>query len=325
MSEAKLISAIVQQIRSAEDTLPLRDAASCSQLFLHDRPTSKVLLFFHGFTAVPQQFASIGQAFFNAGYNVLIPRLPGHGLAGHWNRDCPPPLPENPQVYQDFGLKWLQYAQVFGDQVVLGGLSGGSTLSAWLALERPQQIDRALLFAAYLKGANIVVDLVVRSLDIYFEWKTKPGSKNFGYQGFHMPALRAFLEIGQEVLHRANNQLAAPMLIVSSEADTAVNSKHHQILFESVLKRQPRSWYYCFDRSLDVPHNMMTQEEGNRCLDLLIAIARSYVESDLTWFELEEIRDRVSEGKTFNSVINELTLECRASPDLQTLTTIVPL
>jgi len=56
----------------------------------------------------------------------------------------PASLPGDPETYQQFGLYWLQQAG-FGE-TSLGGLSGG-TLAAWLALERPQQIDRALVFA----------------------------------------------------------------------------------------------------------------------------------------------------------------------------------
>jgi len=41
-----------------------------------------------------------------------------------------PPLPGDPETYQQFGLYWLQQAQALGKQVVLGGLSGG-TLAAY--------------------------------------------------------------------------------------------------------------------------------------------------------------------------------------------------
>jgi esterase/lipase len=313
----------VKTTQANEDTLGLMDETCRSQFLLHPGLTDKVVLFFHGFTSTPEQFLSIGKVFFKAGYNVLIPRLPGHGLAGDWNSDRPPPLPQDPQLYQQFGLDWLQQAQMLGNSVIIGGLSGGSTLSAWLALECSQQIDRALLFAPYLSNSNIAVDLVVRILDIYFEWKTKPGVASFGYKGFAMPALRVFLDMGQEVLARAKQQPAAPMLIVSSERDSAVSNQDHQILFKSVLTEQPQSWYHCFDRQLDIPHNMMTIAEGNPCVDLLFAIAKAYVESNLTWAEVKAVRDRLVQGQTFEEAIAALNLEQRVSPELQTMVTIL--
>ncbi|MDZ8023831.1 MAG: hypothetical protein RMX35_20055 [Nostoc sp. DcaGUA01] len=44
----------------------------------------------------------------------------------------------------------MQIAKTLGQQVVIGGLSTGGTLAAWLALEHPQEIDSTLLFNPYL-------------------------------------------------------------------------------------------------------------------------------------------------------------------------------
>lgn len=312
-----LKSRLALQAKAHEATLLLLDEACHSQFFLHPNPTSKVCLFFHGFTATPQQFVPIGKVFFKAGYNVLIPLLPGHGIAGNWGPENPPPLPENQQVYKDFGFEWLRLAQKMGEQVILGGLSGGSTLAAWLSLQRPQQIYRSLLFAPYLSSSNKVVDLFVHIFNIYFEWKTKPGLAHFGYDGFHMPALRVFLDMGSDILSLAKNSFAAPMFIVSSESDHAVGNQEHEELFKSVLQQQPKSWYHRFNRVLDIPHTMMTTSEGNEHLDLLIAIAKAYVESDLTWAEVEKISELIKQGNSFNIAVNELHLSQRVSGELR--------
>ncbi len=315
--------AIVQETWERETTLPVMNENCLSRFLLQPNPSSKVCLFFHGFTATPEQFFPIGSAFFEAGYNVLIPLLPGHGQAGDWNRDRPPPLPEDQETYQQFGLYWLQQAQALGKQVIVGGLSGGSTLAAWLALECPDDIYRTLVFAPYLSSSNKLVDLVVRILDIYFEWKTAPGKAHFGYDGFLMPSLEVFLDMGQDVLKRAENEVTAPMFIVSSESDRAVGNKEHQALFEAVVKYQPKSWYHRFERSLNIPHNMMTKAEGNDYQNLLITIAKAYVESNLTWAEIEEIGYHMAQGKTFNTVVTELHLSERVSPDMLTMMTLV--
>lgn len=314
-----LTSEMVHQTRAQETVLGMMDDTCYSQFFLHPDPSSKVCVFFHGFTATPYQFVPIGEAFFQAGYNVLIPLLPGHGRSGNWDDDYPPPLPEDPQVYQQFGLHWLQQAQALGKQVVLGGLSGGGTLAAWLALACSQQIERTLLFAPYLSNRNRVLDVFVRIFDIYFEWRTKPGSAHFGYDGFLMPALEVFLDMGRDVLDQAQKRPAAPMFILSSEGDRAVGSSDLKALFKAVVKLQPKSWHYCFDRSLDVPHTMMTQAEGNNYQDLLIAIAKAYVESDLTWAQVKEITQRVRQGKPFTTAVSELNLNRQVASGLSTM------
>jgi alpha-beta hydrolase superfamily lysophospholipase len=145
-----ITTAIVEQVRHEEAMLPLKNAQCRSRFFFHSHPTSTVCLFFHGFTAGPYQFEPLGQACFEAGYNVLIPRLPGHGQAGEWNRHQPPPLPTQTRVYQHAVAEWIGIAKMLGDRVVVGGLSTGGTLAAWAALTYPKLVDRALLFAPFL-------------------------------------------------------------------------------------------------------------------------------------------------------------------------------
>lgn len=310
-------AAIIQQAKIREDALPLKNEYCRSQFFFHPHPTKKVFLFFHGFTAAPYQFEPLGKAFFELGYNVLIPLQPGHGIAGDWNGDNPPPLPEDVEVYQKFAIEWLQVAKQLGKEIIIGGDSSGGTLSAWLALEHPQEISKALLFAAYL-GSNLrIVNWLVSVLPFYYEWLNKDNPGSHGYEGFLIPALRLFLDLGQEILDRVENIPAIPMLIISSEDDKAVNLHEHQDLFKAVVKYQPKSWYYCFDEKLNIPHTMMTEPEGNEHLDLLITISKAYVESELTWGELNKIAEFMLRGESFGAVVENLNLDRQISADLR--------
>lgn len=309
--------AIAREVRATESKLPLIPETNGSQ-FLIRSGSEKVCLFFHGFTAVPEQFAIIGRAFYQAGYHVLIPLLPGHGIAGEWNRDNPPPLPEDPQIYQEFGLHWLEIARSAGKEIAIGGLSGGSTLAAWLALAYPDRISKALVFAPYLSGSNKVVDLFVRIFNIYFEWWQDPQVVSFGYDGFAMPALRVFLDMGTEVLEKARTQKTAPMLIVSSESDRAVGNREHEKLFNATVQLQPKSWYVCFDDVWDIPHNMMTQAEGNEHVDLLISLALAYANSDTTWTEMVTLSDRLKQDD-LQTAIARLGLYGRVAPAMATM------
>lgn len=309
------ILAIARKTQASESQLPLMAQTGGSQFLLQPN-SDKVCLFFHGFTATPEQFAIIGKAFYRAGYHVLIPLLPGHGIAGEWNEDNPPPLPKDPQVYQEFGLYWLEIARSIGKEIIIGGLSGGSTLAAWLALERPEQIDKSLIFAPYLSGSNKVIDLFVRIFNIYFQWRHNPQVISFGYDGFAMPALRVFLDMGTEILEKAQTQKAAPMLIVSSESDRAVGNREHEKLFKAVIQFQPKSWYVCFDDVWDIPHNMMTQAEGNEHVDLLISLALAYTNSNVTWGEIVALSNRIDRGDSFETAMRQLDLYGRVAPTM---------
>jgi esterase/lipase len=121
---------IIQQTKSIEDVLPIKNEACRSKLFFYPHPTPKVCLFFHGFTAGPYQFEPLDKALFEAGYNVLVPLQPGHEFAGNWNGDGPRPLPTEQKIYQDFPSFWPQTAQNLGQQIIVGGLSTGEILAA---------------------------------------------------------------------------------------------------------------------------------------------------------------------------------------------------
>ena len=312
-------TAIAQQAQTREDALPLRNEKCRSKFFFQPNPSPKVCLFFHGFTAGPYQFEPLGEALFQAGYNVLVPLQPGHGVAGNWDGNNPPPLPEDPQVYQQFALDWVEKAKLLGKQLIIGGYSTGGTLAAWLAQEHPQHIEKTLLFAPYLSGTNKLVDWLIEILPFYYEWLNKDNPGNFGYDGFPIPALRFLLDMGQQILDQAKNTPATPMLIISSEGDQATNFHEHKELFENVLKHQPKSWYYCFDKALKIPHTMMTEPEGNHYLNLLITLAKAFIDSEVTWADIEEISYQVRQGKPFNAAVDQLNLNQQVSPDLSVI------
>ncbi|NWF61137.1 MAG: alpha/beta fold hydrolase [Fischerella sp.] len=316
-------TAILEQAINLENNLPIKNEACRSKFFFHPHLTRKVCLFFHGFTAGPYQFEPLGKALFAAGYNVLIPLQPGHGIAGNWNKDNPPPLPMEREVYQDFALFWLQTAQTLGEQVIIGGLSTGGNLSAWLALERPQEIEKALLFAPYLSGTNKIVDFLVETLPFYYEWLNKDNPGNFGYNGFRIPALRLFLDMGQEILERTKDKSAVPMFVISSESDLTIDEHELQILFANVNKYQQKSWYFRFDKIYEIPHTMMTKAEGNDYQDLLITIAKAYLESDITWDNLLKLGYQILQGKTLDTAVNILNLNEPVSQEVSVLLAVM--
>src|SRR5687768_4155478 len=54
----------------------------CGQRVLtHGQPQPRTIVLVHGYTDCPQQFAALGELFYARGYNVVVARLPRHGLA----------------------------------------------------------------------------------------------------------------------------------------------------------------------------------------------------------------------------------------------------
>jgi esterase/lipase len=312
---------IIAHANTVENSLPIRNDSCRSKFFFHPNITSKVCLFFHGFTAAPYQFEPLAEVLFKAGYNVLIPLLPGHGIAGDWDRDNPPPLPVHRKVYERFALSWLEVAKKLGNEVIVGGLSGGATLAAWLAIERRQEIKKALLFACYLSSNKFILDLFVKILPVYFEWQNKDNREPIGYPGFRIPELRVFLDMGKEILDRVQNEDTAPMLLIYSESDEGVDQNELKFLFKATVRQEPKCWQYVFDKIFEVPHTMMTIKEGNQYEGLLVAIAHAYIDSDITWDELREIGYEILQGNSFNTAVDSLNLTGKVSSNIAILLT----
>ena len=62
---------------------------------------------------------------------------------------------------------------------------------------------------------------------------------------------------------------------------------------------------------------MMTEREGNEHLDLLLTISKAYVESELTWGELNKIPEFMLRGESFGTVVQKLNLDRQISADLR--------
>ena len=70
----------IEDIQVAEAEIPDLSEECGTILMAHDDKVDNVIVFIHGFTSCPDQFATLGEEYFNQGYNVFIPRQPRHGL-----------------------------------------------------------------------------------------------------------------------------------------------------------------------------------------------------------------------------------------------------
>ncbi len=314
---AQVTQALIQTATQQANLAPLRNPRCRPIMFLHPQPTPKVCLLFHGFTAAPYQFLALAQALFRAGYNVLVPLLPNHGLAGDWGPFSLPPLPTEAQTYQTFARDWLQQAQTLGQQVVVGGLAGGATLAAWLTLDQPRAIAKTLLLAPYLAESDRVIQQFTRKINRYHEWiRPREAPELPGYGGFAMPALQLFLEMGEEVVRVAQFEPLQSMFVVASASDGAIAPQNHGLLFKRVLRYQPQTWYLSFNGVPDLPHGMLPQQTDSQPEFLLTRVAKGYLESTLTWAEIAEIGYRMARGQAFSAAVEQLGLRDRISVDL---------
>jgi carboxylesterase len=107
-----------------------------------ERPGSRALLLFHGYNDSPRSLEQLAARIAEAGWTVRLPLLPGHGRSLEaW---------DSWRAEEVFAMARAEYATLHDTHsvVVVGGLSMGGALAAWLAAE--SDADGLVLFAPML-------------------------------------------------------------------------------------------------------------------------------------------------------------------------------
>jgi pimeloyl-ACP methyl ester carboxylesterase len=260
---------IVDSLRAAETN----DIASeCgTRLMTHGGPTHRVIVLFHGLTNCPQQFDSLGRMSFARGANVLIPRLPHHGLADRMTEDL---ARMNAPELRAFADRVLDAAHGLGDSVTVAGLSVGGTLVMWAAQYRPD-VDRAVLIAPMIgiaaargRRTPIVARLATDLPNLFMWWDPRkrenlPGPQHV-YPRFSSRSIASALDLGWTTLSDARR--APPhcrsLAVITVGGDMAVDNQLNRGLvaaWRKVGKRTVET--YEFPVALHLNHDVVDPEQ----------------------------------------------------------------
>ena len=217
-----------QQMQQTEG--PEINPQARSILLTHGQRTERAVVFFHGYTNCPQQFRQLGEIVYGMGYNVLIPRLPRHGVA---DRKVENLSPLKAEELRDCADASVDIACGLGQKVYVAGLSAGGTLAAWIVQNRAE-VARAVLIAPALgfsrhEGTRLqkALALVLPMLpDIRTDWfSVDPDCLPHQYPGFSSKALGQLLRVSLAIYAGA---LEGPprvqdVMLVTSKSDQAVS------------------------------------------------------------------------------------------------------
>ena len=202
------VVAEVERIREQE----IRDGVieQClSRLKTHGQPTERAVVLIHGLTNCPAQWELFGEEAFRRGWNVLILRLPEHGLGDR----------ETGKIGSVSHLRHLDARKLarYADQAVdlgvgLGeatdvmGLSLGGTVAAWTAQER-DEVDRVVVIAPGIGSSGMpyagtwaVTNLFAHLPDISISGVTKLDHE---YQGWSTGGIADTFVLGKYVRKRS--------------------------------------------------------------------------------------------------------------------------
>ena len=254
----------------AEDEagFPLQEVCN-TKVFSHGRQTEQVILFFHGYTTCPEQFAELGKMFFEKGYNVFIPCMPHHGWKDRLTDELKYLTAEE---LAEYGNRSLDIARGLGNQVIALGISGGGTVVSWLAQNRVD-LDVAVPLAAFLRMYVLPAFLTIPFINLFsllpnfFIWwdpRTKeknPFSIYYAYPRYSFRTLAEVMRLGLAVKRQAKvrGPAAKKILVMENDFDMGVSNAEIETLIDLWKAHNPEKISsYHFEREMKMLHYIIT-------------------------------------------------------------------
>ncbi|MFC2053745.1 alpha/beta hydrolase [Chloroflexota bacterium] len=259
----------IEAIQADEDFRGDLNPVCHTTLMTHNNRTEDVIVFLHGFTSCTEQFVELGKQFYERGYNVYIPRMPHHGLTNLMTDDLLDLTAEESIV---FANKSVDIAQGLGERVTVSGLSGGGTMTAWLAQQR-DDVDVAMPMSPFL-GIKFIPAPLTRTFtnavltlpNMWMWWdpihkENNPRSAPYSYRRYPTHALAELMRLGFVTAGEARRKQPASskIIVVTNANDDSISNK--------VVCQLVNSWHkhynhlvdtYEFGTNLNLPHDFIT-------------------------------------------------------------------
>lgn len=178
----------------------------------------------HGFTGNPSSMRGVAESFAAAGYDVELPRLPGHGTAVS---DMIPTRWSDWSAEVDAAYRRLA-SRV--DKVVVAGLSMGGSLTLWTALEHPEVCGIVCVNPACQPQAAEMVDmvkgLIAEGTDVFPGIGSDiadPAVTESSYPETPLAPLVSLVEDGVTPMLARYGDSRVPMLLITSKNDHVVD------------------------------------------------------------------------------------------------------
>ena len=247
-------------------------------LLTHGRKTKRVIVFLHGYSNSPAQFALLGERFYARGYNVLIPRLPHHGFRDRMTTALTCLTAEEMTLLADYVV---DIARGLGTHVTLVGLSAGGVLAAWAAQHRDDLESVVLIDPSFSYKA--IPEIIVRPImnlslllpDSFAWWdagKKENGHTAYSYPRYSKRGLAEFLRLGLALKAKSARHAPAAkaMLVVTNGNDNAADNR----MTTTMIKNWRRAGAatietYEFAKSLQLDHDMIDPTQRDEHIELV--------------------------------------------------------
>jgi hypothetical protein len=258
----------------------------CRTLVLdHGVKTPRAYVLLHGFTNCPRQFGTLARLLYDDGANVLVPRMPRHGLANA-GRSVLSDLTAAELVATS--AEAVDIARGFGDRVSVVGLSSSAVVAAWLAQHRTD-IDQVLLIAPSFAPKDVPEALAVRLSNallripgIFIPWDPehkRPYGPKSAYAGFSTHALASVYELGAQVLRAKPPARGTQVLLVTTPHDEGVNNGIARGLEKRWLDQGADLRSFEFPAAAWVHHDMIDPEQPYERVAVVYPLLREFLDT----------------------------------------------
>ncbi len=258
-------------VEAAEAELPLNPRCH-SQMLSHGQKTARVVIYFHGLTTCPAQADTLAPQLFALGYNVYVPRLPGHGEADPLTLALASLKAEELVATADSAIA---LAHGLGDDVVVSGLSAGGTLAAWVAQNRGD-VANTVVISPFLAPYSVppwanhaATNLLLMLPNIMMWWDAShPESSpemSYAYPRFATRALAEVMRLGGIVQAEANRTApaAGDIGMLLNAGDTTISEALNYDLLTAWTARRPDVALQVLPVDLGVGHDIIDPNQAD--------------------------------------------------------------
>jgi carboxylesterase len=248
-----------------------------TQLLTHGQKTPRVIVFVHGNTSCPLQFSALAKLFYAQGDNVLLGRLPHHGLTNRLTDDLQNLTAEELVAFVD---TIVDAAHGLGEQVTLAGISAGGVIVSWGAQYRSDVQQAVIMSPAFgfsavptiaTKPAMNVALVLPNSFAWWDENLKEQGSPPHVYPRYSTHALAQYLRLGFAVQDAARQRkpAAQSIVVITNASDPSVNNALTADLVKQWRAHGGAIRTFEFDAGLGLGHDFVDPTLPGQPIDIV--------------------------------------------------------
>jgi esterase/lipase len=254
-----------------------------SRLFTHGEKTDTAVVFFHGLSNSPRQFVELSELLYEDGYNVLILRMPYHGLLTHDVKELSYITAGDLVGYAD---RSVDIGAGLGDKVVVAGLSGGGSVAAWVAQNRAD-VDKVMLIAPLIGieqvpgfATDLFINLFARLPNMDVASSSEPEREHV-YRGQATRGVAEYMLLAKAVRKEADKEPSDVRMIdiVINANDDQVNNGMTEKLAEKWSESGAEVRTHEFAKSLGLHHDVIDVTNVKEKRDISYPVIIEMIES----------------------------------------------